>query len=381
MLQVYLKPTNFCNVGCDFCYLPAESRADKTRMTAETLTSALKLITALAQREGHERISILYHGGEPLSLSPDVLMSFSSAVREGLSGFEIMESIQTSLIPLRDGHIEFLKERCNGFIGSSIDFTGRTINGSSERYIDLWMSKVETARAAGLEVAPIMVPTLAEISRPDAIYDWFKAKGFGHFNIERYNSFGQAFSDRPDNRLHAGFLTALFDRSMADLKAHGHCVTTNVIAASIAGVLHGIPGERWGGTCQRDFLVVNPDGGLNTCPDRMEYEVGKWPSVHDGIDAFQSSPQRLGWIKVQHVSHIENHCRTCEFKGFCKSGCPITDHQVHTGSGECAGYKSHLSHVQQFVVCEDGKRLASMYLAAAGHIHSDPYSVGMEARN
>lgn len=377
MLQVYLKPTNYCNVGCDFCYLPEDVRADKGRMTSETLESSLSLIRSLAEREGHTQVSVLYHGGEPLSLSPQVLFDYSDQVRAGLVGLDVQESIQTSLIPLREVHIPFLIERCGAFVGSSIDFTGRTIQGISESYIDLWLRKVDVARSHGLTVGPIMVPTTNETGNATKVYDWFKSNGFGYFSIERYNSYGSA-ADRPDNKAHSGFLRDLFDLAMTDLRASGSCVVNNAVAASIAGVLHGTPGERWGGRCQRDFLVVNPDGSLNTCPDRIEYEQDKWPKAQDGVDAFQTHPTRLGWIKVQTVEHVANHCRSCEFRHFCKSGCPITDHQVFSGSGECAGYRSHLAHVKDFTSTEGGRRLASAYLAAAGFHPYDPYTVGME---
>ncbi|WP_261336878.1 radical SAM protein [Pseudomonas aeruginosa] len=134
MLQVYLKPTNFCNVGCDFCYLPEDVRANKSRMSEATLQDSLVLIRNLAEREGHDRVSILYHGGEPLSMSAGVLMDLSDKVRRGLSGIEIQEAIQTSLIPLRRSHIPFLQERCDGFVGSSIDFSGRTIQYSGSTF-------------------------------------------------------------------------------------------------------------------------------------------------------------------------------------------------------------------------------------------------------
>ena len=81
MLTVYLKPTNYCNVGCDFCYLPEDVRANKARMSPETLDATLELIGQLALREGHDRIAILYHGGEPLSLSPEALYWYSDRVR------------------------------------------------------------------------------------------------------------------------------------------------------------------------------------------------------------------------------------------------------------------------------------------------------------
>ncbi len=377
MLTVYLKPTNYCNVGCDFCYLPESVRADKNRMSPDTLDATLELIRELALRENHDRIAILYHGGEPLSLSPEVLYWYSDRIREGLSGFDIQETIQTSLIPLREGHIEFIAERCGSFVGSSIDFTGRTVQGSNQSYIDLWLKKVELARCHGIEVGPIMVPTTNETGDPQKVYSWFQSHGFSFFNIERYNAYG-AGSDRPDNKQHSTFLKELFNLAMADLGAGKDFVANNAVAASIGGVLHNQPGERWGGKCQRDFLVVNPDGSLNTCPDRIEYEKGEWPKSQDGIEAFQKSPARRGWIKVQMIEHVANHCKTCPFKSFCKSGCPITDHQVHTGSGECAGYRSHLHHVENYVSTPLGRQHASAYMSKAGLQPFDPYTFGLE---
>tara|TARA_R110002124_G_scaffold128157_15_gene288687 strand:+ start:11225 stop:12274 length:1050 start_codon:yes stop_codon:yes gene_type:complete len=346
-------------------------------MSEDTLDATLLLIKDLAMREGHSRISVLYHGGEPLSLSAETLFWYSDRVREGLAQFEIQENMQTSLIPLRESHIKFLAERCGSFVGSSIDFTGRTIQDSSDTYIDLWLKKVALAKSHGIEVGPIMVPSKNECTNPEGVYSWFKNNGFDFFNIERYNGYGDG-ADRPDNKLHSSFLMALFDLAMEDMREGRDFVANNAVAASIAGVLHNMPGERWGGKCQRDFLVINPDGSLNTCPDRIEYEAGQWPKAQDGIDAFQSSPTRRGWIKVQMIEHVENHCKTCEFKSFCKSGCPITDHQVHTGSGECAGYKSHLNHVLAYVSTPEGRQQASAYLTASGMQQFDPYTYGLE---
>lgn len=377
MLTVYLKPTNFCNVGCDFCYLPESVRADKHKMSSDVLDASLDLVRELATREGHDRISILYHGGEPLSLSAESLYWYSDRVRDRLSSFEIQENIQTSLIPLRESHIPFIHERCGSFVGSSIDFTGRTIKGSNATYVDLWLSKVAVARANGIDVGPIMVPTTNETASPEKVYNWFKDNGFLYFNIERYNGYG-AGVDRPDNQQHSLFLQSLFDMAMADLEKGEPFVVNNAVSASIGGVLHNQPGERWGGKCQRDFLVINPDGSLNTCPDRIEYEVNEWPKAQDGIDAFQTSPIRKDWIKVQMIDHVENHCKTCTYRSFCKSGCPITEHQVHSGGGECAGYRGHLSHVDKFVSTAQGREFASAYLTAAGMQSHDPYTYGME---
>ena len=37
MITAYVKPTNFCNVGCTHCYLPEAVRAHQGRMTPAVL--------------------------------------------------------------------------------------------------------------------------------------------------------------------------------------------------------------------------------------------------------------------------------------------------------------------------------------------------------
>ena len=67
------------------------------------------------------------------------------------------------------------------------------------------------------------------------------------------------------------------------------------------------------------------------------------------MEAFIESPERRKWIRVNDVTHKESHCHTCEFRHFCKSGCPVTPNGPRNGQAECSGYKSYLLHVADYV--------------------------------
>lgn len=348
MLNIYLKPSNYCNVGCDHCYLTEEVRANKLSMTDETLKATVSLALSMAKREGHDKIHFIWHGGEPLSLSPSYYWHAQDVIKEAMGDFEFSQSLQTSLIPYRKEWSKLIAEVFNYHIGSSVDFTQRHVKSSPQAYLDLWMSKVELAREDGHFVHPCMVPTRHEIPRYKEIYHWFINRGFKAFNIERYSQFGEKSIDWPNNHEHARFLSGIFDCVVNDLREFGHAPAVNIVIGAILGIVLNKPGERWGTKCQKEFVVVEPDGSLNTCPDRTSHEKA-FSNAHDGANAFIESPQRRNWIRISDVTHKESHCTNCEFNTFCESGCPITPNGPKNGQKECSGYKSYLLYVRDFI--------------------------------
>lgn len=348
MLSIYLKPTNYCNVGCDHCYLPEETRADKHTMSAQTLHATARLAKELAVREGHDEVHFIWHGGEPLVLSPEYYFKAQSVLKDALGDFKYSQSLQTSLIPYREEWSRLVAEVFNYHIGSSVDFSQRKVKSSSTAYLDLWMDKVNLARSHGHFVHPGMVPTRFEIPRSKEIYQWFVDNGFKAFNVERYSKFGGKLIDWPSNKEHSHFLIGLFNEVVSDLEKQGHAPAINVVIGAIRGVILGLPGDRWGTRCQGEFVVVEPDGSMNTCPDRARHEAA-YSNTNDGVEAFIESPERRKWIRVNDVTHKESHCHTCEFRHFCKSGCPVTPNGPRNGQAECSGYKSYLLHVADYV--------------------------------
>ena len=359
MITAYLKPTNFCNVGCSHCYLTEDVRANKKKMDAETMARSAQLLEAMRIAQRKDKVHVIWHGGEPLILGADYFWQQSEILDKYLPGHS--ESIQTSLIPLRDSHIPWIKKRLGGAVGTSMDFSSRTIKGQNQEYQDLWMKKVNLCRENDIMVIPGITPAKPEMKKASWIVQWMVDREFERFNIERYNSYGFSAPMLPTNAEHSEFLIDLYTCLTDRLIKTGKAPMVRVIAAAIGGVLHGTPGDRWGGSCQSDFIVIEPDGSLNNCPDKTSKDEA-YSNVIDGFDGFARSPMRRKWIRIQAVGHRGDQCIDCENNSWCKSGCPLTCNQLSEKETECSGYKSFLNFIRMSVNNSEGMAIALKYL-------------------
>lgn len=359
MISAYVKPTNRCNVGCSHCYLPEHVRMTSARMEMSVLRRTAEFLKDMQERQRQDGTLIIWHGGEPLVMPVDWYWEAGAILDEVLPGHR--QTMQTSLIPFRQEHVEFVRKRLGAFLGSSVDFSQRKLNGSVEEYHSLFMKKVDLARDNGITIAPGVVPSTNDLGHEVEIVNWFVDRGFNSFNIDRYNAYEAHFPDRPNNAEHSRFLSGLLDALLDRLETHGTTPVVGTIRAGIAGVLHGVPGDRWGGSCMSDFVVVEPDGGLNNCPDKASIEENL-AHVDAGYAGFAGSLLRRKWIRHQAVGHQNHFCLGCENFHFCKTGCPITPNDPVLEGGECSGYRSFLTHVR--TLANTGKReLLDAYLA------------------
>lgn len=354
----YIKPSDYCNVGCDHCYLPEYVRAQKYRMDQATFHASLDAIDDMVRAQRAPGALIIWHGGEPLALPRDYLRDLCEQTQKRLPS--AIQTIQTSLIPYRQEWSEIIHEFFDGEIGSSVDFSQRTLRGSAQEYLDLWMCKVNLARSHGHTIIPGMVPSRGELGNGKKITLWLHEQGFSSWNIDRYNSFSKEDPSRPNNREHSLFLTEVFDEIMHLHTAHKTFIKVNTIQAALSGIMLDQPGDRWGGSCSNDFLVINPDGSTNACPDKISHE--KFSDIKDGYQGFKLSEERKKWIREHLIGHRNSDCPTCPFNTFCKSGCPLTPNTPET-EGECSGYHRHLRHVRDWV--EANRSAAEDYLLMA----------------
>lgn len=362
MFTCYIKLTNYCNIGCDFCYLPESSRSDKTVMDNATLIRAVKLAEDSALSAGFNSVLYVIHGGEPLTISPARLENKLECLTNA-TNLESVLTLQTSLIPYRTEYRQIIHRFFDSYIGSSIDFSGRAISGSVESYIDLWLTKLNLARSDGHAVTPIVVPSIHELGKAGPIVEFMVSNGLQAFNIERYNSYSAEDEERPSNIQHADFLVDL-TKEILERHKRGVFLAVNVVVAAIKGVLRSQPGDRWGTSCTRTFLVVNPDGETNFCPDKIEFSKTFGNVVSDTVQII-ASDERIRVQKEYALNHSNVYCQRCEFNSWCNTGCPITLNSPSI-EGDCSGYSSYLRWLKTIPKSELLSYLESLNFAQRG---------------
>lgn len=196
---VMIQATPFCNINCSYCYLP--NRNDKRRLDLGLLEP---LFTKLddAGLLGEE-VSVVWHAGEPLVLSPDFYRAaFAEIARLVGPGTRIVHHVQTNGLLLTQAFCDLFKE-AGVQVSLSVDGPAFLhdrvrVTRSGQGTHAAAVKAAELLRANGIGFPVIAVLTAESLAHPDAIYDFLLeigAQTFG-FNIDemeghnRESSFG-----------------------------------------------------------------------------------------------------------------------------------------------------------------------------------------------
>ena len=99
-----VQPTPFCNIDCDYCYLP--DRNQTHRLSRETFRLLLEKVFASGLAGG--QLSLVWHSGEPLVLPVSYYSNLLDTVDElGIPRPRIRQSIQTNAMLLNRSVVRF----------------------------------------------------------------------------------------------------------------------------------------------------------------------------------------------------------------------------------------------------------------------------------
>ena len=186
-----VQPTPFCNLDCDYCYLP--DRGDRSRLPLAVLEAAVERVLESPYFGGE--FTLLWHAGEPL-MAP--IAFYDEATQRigrllegrGLPASTVVQSLQTNATTI-DGAWCDCFERNGIHVGVSMDGpaflhdahrvtrTGLPTHAAVMRGID-WLAR----RRIPFQV--ICVLTADGLDHADAILDFFLQNGIGDvgFNME-----------------------------------------------------------------------------------------------------------------------------------------------------------------------------------------------------
>ena len=329
-----IQPSPFCNLDCDYCYLP--NRSDRRRMSIATLETLVAKV--FAARLPCPQLSAIWHAGEPLAVPrawyEDAFAVFSrSCPRE----VELSHHFQTNAYLLDARWCDFIQQH-DVRIGVSIDGPRwlhdrrrhtRDGRGTHARVL----RGIQALKAAGISFHAICVLTRESLAVPDAIFDFFAELGPSSlcFNVEEVDGTNarSSLQDMPRAELDAAY-RSFFTRILERLRAAPNAFRVREVDGVLAALRH----PRYG-TLSRNsqnepghILSVAWDGTYTTfSPELLGVHHPRLTDLAFGNVTRDPLPPRADDVRYKSVcaeiaSGVARCRKECRYFDFCLGGAP-----------------------------------------------------------
>jgi uncharacterized protein len=325
-----LQPTPFCNIDCDYCYLP--NRNSRERMGDDVLRATIDRV--VESDLAGEELTVVWHAGEPLVLDPAWYRHAIEVIEERMpSRVAVTHSIQTNAMLLDDDWCAFLREG-NVQIGVSVDgpaplHDARRKTRSGKGTLAATLRGIERLRESNIPFHAITVLTHAALEFPDEMHDFYETHGIGRvgFNIEEIEGGHRATSllAQGTQRRYKTFLRRFLE--LVD-EHHGSPVLRE--ADMMFGMLHA-PRSSLARDQQNapwTIVSVGVDGGFATFSPELiglqsvEYGDFTIGNVLTHSFAQAAASERFVALDADIQAGVEACRGSCEYFAYCGGGAP-----------------------------------------------------------
>jgi uncharacterized protein len=331
-----LQPTPFCNIRCDYCYLP--DRDDRSRMAPDT---ARRAVQRLAD-DGllGDRLTVVWHAGEPLAVPTGFYEESIAAIREAAgASCAVTHALQTNAMLIDDEWCRlFLRHEVR--VGVSIDGPAflhdshrvtRRGHGTHART----MKGMARLREHGIPCHAIAVVTAESLPHVEAFADFFESLGITELgcNFDETEGGHSTSSLAGREAAHEAFLGRLFERAAASA---GRLQVRERIQA-LRRLTGGSPPVTWRGVAAPDNAQVQPFAIVNVAwngdfgsfsPELLGFAAPGHGSFTLGnvmdtgfLDSARREPFTRLWAAIRRGTEA---CRqTCTHFDYCGGGAPV----------------------------------------------------------
>ena len=328
-----LQASPFCNINCDYCYLP--NRTSTRRMSMPVLASAIEKTYASDLVRGE--LTIIWHAGEPLAVPiawyEEALATISLTAP---SGANIVHSIQSNGTLLNQAWCDFIRSH-DIRMGLSIDGPDflhdvhrKTRRGDGSHR--LAMRGLQLLKDNDIPFHVIAVITGEALGYAQEIYDFFEAAGVERlgFNIEEVEA------EHGVSTLGSGHEESVreFYQTIFENQKRRRSITIREFAAAEQKIRSGISLREfdfpWFNEQVRPFGIISVDwqGNFSTYSPELlgmslepygEFSFGNVLRDHFA-DALETPKFRQVLVDIQ--TGIKRCAETCPYYGYCGAGAP-----------------------------------------------------------
>ncbi|HEY9663247.1 MAG TPA: cyclophane-forming radical SAM/SPASM peptide maturase GrrM/OscB, partial [Allocoleopsis sp.] len=324
-------PTSFCNLNCDYCYLP--DRHSKNTLSLDLIEPIFQtLFTSLFFQKD---FTVCWHAGEPLAVPitfyEQVFQRIAAADRQfNTTPFRVHHSIQTNGILINQDWCDCFK-RHNIHVGISIDGPAflhdahrktRTGLGSHASV----MRGIACLQQNNIPFSVISVLTQESLDYADEIFTFFMEHGITDVGFNMEETEGAHRSSSLDTVTNAARYRAFMQRFW-DLTAQAQGQFKLREFESICSLVYA--DARLNNTdMNRPFVIVSIDhqGNFSTFdPELLSVKTEQYGDFVFGnvqTDSLESvcSSKKFQSIYRDMVSGVEQCRATCQYFGVCGGG-------------------------------------------------------------
>lgn len=321
-MQIIVKLTTNCNLNCIYC-----SEGDKKAVTLkkEMLFKAIDELPLLLDKINDKNITLLWHGGEPLSVGKEYLTEVMQYATEKLKNYHIKFLIQTNGTLIDD---EWISIFCKFKVGIGISLDGykelhdnNRLTKNGEATFDLIVKNMQKLKNAGVNYGTLMVLNTSSQINMEALTKC----------IEEYDLHPKIHSVIACGRASEVDSVAVYENYVELMKElYRYCMESdrNIIIEPLNELMDTILGVdsvhecSFNGSCGVSFICIYADGSADFC-GRAEHEKDDFTygSLEDKnlLELYESVNAQRIRSRQQYLK--EHDCYGCNYWHLCHGGC------------------------------------------------------------
>jgi uncharacterized protein len=330
MATVILKATEECNSRCVYCDVVRKESRKHTAMSLEVLELFFYRANEFLAERPSEILNVIWHGGEPLLLSPsyyEEAYKFQEKYCADTS-IRIKHGIQSNLTTLTREHLVPLKKMGITCIGTSYDPVpnirgiGKSID--SQKYNARFMEAIRLLDEEKLGWGIIYVVTKQSLLNPIGILHFLSnLSPNGSFMMNPVLVYGKGLDDiKITPTEYVDFLGEIFPIWWKHRNIMGRVDPFFSIVRNLTDDCKSLICSD-SGKCANTHIDLMPDGRASHCGRSADWGLLSYGSIIErSLSDILSDPQRKVLSDRDAVLQ-ETECKGCRFWDICHGGCPL----------------------------------------------------------
>lgn len=339
MATLILKPTEACNAACAYCEVDRKGWRNAKLMSADILERLFVRVDEFLRARPHERLQIIWHGGEPLLLAPeyfDQARAFQDKHCAATRG-RIWHAIQTNLTLLTAPHVAALRRLGMASVGTSYDPVAGVRMLKKDKtgadYNRRFLEAVALLEREGFRWGVICVVTKHSLQQPLDIFHFMAnlvpdgSVMFNPVNVEKPEHDHLKITAAE----FAGFLGAIFPAWWEHRERYPRVEPFRSLTAELAceGAQNRFCAD--GGHCADTHFNLGPDGRWSHCGRSADWGLLDYGTVFERSVAEIFADAARQELRQRNEVLSRGGCRGCRWWPVCHGGCPLDGH-MNTGS-------------------------------------------------